>query len=189
MIGSTCPSCGASTGCSGRHVCPERFPFMPAFQPPYPGFSTKDQPLVCHCGRAMSKNPHPEAGLPAAILRVGAVWVCIPCLSRANHQKAQLIHELDARVRMLEMGLQVYGVHGVGCARAATLAMGSPFPTACSCGRDAILTGSVDIQPPKEAAPGPSDGSRASCRDCGGTGKRQFWNDVIPCHCIQEARP
>jgi hypothetical protein len=44
--------------------------------------------MVCHCGLPMSRNPHAEAGDPAAVLDVGAVWVCIPCTYRALKKAA-----------------------------------------------------------------------------------------------------
>lgn len=37
----------------------------------------------------MSKNPHPQAGKTAVLLEVGAMYECIPCLSRVKHQWAE----------------------------------------------------------------------------------------------------
>ena len=40
---------------------------------------------TCFCGLRMTLNPHPDAGKPERLLEVGAVYVCIPCLNKANH--------------------------------------------------------------------------------------------------------
>jgi hypothetical protein len=37
------------------------------------------------CKGPISRNPHPDAGKPATLLTVGAVWECIPCLTRSRH--------------------------------------------------------------------------------------------------------
>lgn len=40
---------------------------------------------VCLCGLRTTLNPHPDAGKPEHFLKVGAVYVCIPCLNKSNH--------------------------------------------------------------------------------------------------------
>lgn len=44
---------------------------------------------VCFCGLAKTKNPHPDAGKPERILEVGAVYECIPCLTKSRHEWSQ----------------------------------------------------------------------------------------------------
>ena len=46
--------------------------------------------MTCACGLPMSRNPHPDAGKPAALLEVGAVWVCIPCTVKSRHKASQM---------------------------------------------------------------------------------------------------
>jgi hypothetical protein len=40
----------------------------------------------CFCGGPFSKNPHADAGKPSRILEVGAVYECIPCLTKSRHE-------------------------------------------------------------------------------------------------------
>jgi len=40
------------------------------------------------CDTPLVKNPHPDAGKPEALNRVGALYVCVPCVSiRANSRR------------------------------------------------------------------------------------------------------
>jgi len=63
--------------------------------------SVKREPLRdCHtCSLPMSKNPHPDAGLPSKVLEVNVQNVCIPCLTLSRHQWAERASksENDAR--------------------------------------------------------------------------------------------
>lgn len=61
---------------------------------------------LCFCGLPMAKNPHPDAGKPGQLLEVGAVYVCIPCLSKANHGHAKSANALRAEVERLTGCLQ-----------------------------------------------------------------------------------
>lgn len=49
---------------------------------------------VCLCGLRTTLNPHPDAGKPEHFLRVGAVYVCIPCLNKANHGRCKEANKL-----------------------------------------------------------------------------------------------
>ena len=40
----------------------------------------------CFCGGPYSKNPHEDAGKPTRVLEVGAVYECIPCLTKSRHE-------------------------------------------------------------------------------------------------------
>ncbi len=51
--------------------------------------SQSDTQPICSCGLPMSENPHPHAGEPEYLLKVGAVWVCIPCTQAALHRGHQ----------------------------------------------------------------------------------------------------
>lgn len=44
---------------------------------------------MCDCGLAMSRNPHPNAGVPSMVAEVGAVYECIPCRVRLCHKLTQ----------------------------------------------------------------------------------------------------
>lgn len=49
------------------------------------------------CGLPMARNPHPDAGKPARLLEVGAVWVCVPCTVLGRHKASRGQREaLDA---------------------------------------------------------------------------------------------
>jgi hypothetical protein len=43
----------------------------------------------------MTVNPHPQAGVPALVLEVGAVHECVPCLSGSRHRWAQRAHRAE----------------------------------------------------------------------------------------------
>lgn len=47
------------------------------------------------CGRTMCRNPHPDAGKPSALLDVGAMWVCVPCIVKSRHMATE--REVAAR--------------------------------------------------------------------------------------------
>jgi hypothetical protein len=54
------------------------------------------------CKGPISRNPHPDAGKPATLLTVGAVWECIPCLNRSRqgwHERAMRAKAENARLR------------------------------------------------------------------------------------------
>lgn len=50
------------------------------------------------CAGPMSLNPHPQAGEPATILEVGAMWVCIPCCVRGRHGWSGRAYKAEAEV-------------------------------------------------------------------------------------------
>ena len=50
------------------------------------------------CGLPMSRNPHPEAGVPGRFLEVGTVSECIPCLVSSRHGWAKTAGELQQRL-------------------------------------------------------------------------------------------
>jgi hypothetical protein len=56
---------------------------------------------VCDCGLQTTKNPHPDAGKPFTLCEVGAVWVCIPCLSKSRHEWCG--RALDAENKVTEI--------------------------------------------------------------------------------------
>ena len=51
------------------------------------------------CREPMTQNPHPDAGKPATLLTVGAVWVCIPCTQLALHGWTKRALEAEAALR------------------------------------------------------------------------------------------
>jgi len=57
------------------------------------------------CGRSLVHNPHPDAGKPSCLLEVGAVGVCIPCLTSSRYWwKCQAIkaeNKLEAILKIL----------------------------------------------------------------------------------------
>lgn len=53
------------------------------------------------CGGKMSHNPHPDAGIPAFLLEVGAAYECIPC-SRKN------VHNWSERALKAENKLALF---------------------------------------------------------------------------------
>lgn len=77
-----------------KHVAPCCYPRLPGelethisggpWLPPLPA-ELEVQPQ-CGCGFLMSKNPHPDAGLPGKSLEVGAEWMCLPCTQRVLHE-------------------------------------------------------------------------------------------------------
>lgn len=46
----------------------------------------------------MVRNPHPDAGKPNELLKVGAVYVCIPCSQKAKHNWAERATELEDKI-------------------------------------------------------------------------------------------
>jgi hypothetical protein len=52
--------------------------------------------MQCGCGLTMTQNPHPDAGLPARVAEVGAVWVCIPCTVGALHRSSAARYRAEA---------------------------------------------------------------------------------------------
>lgn len=66
-----------------------------------------EEPMVCFCGLPMSRNPHPDAGLPTmeGVVKVGAVWECIPCAIRtrnsANNRWSLAQLEIDRLRRVI----------------------------------------------------------------------------------------
>ena len=62
---------------------------------------------VCHrCGEPQSKNPHPEAGKPHALVEVGTVWECIPCLVLNRHIWARRCWAAEKRAVEMREALQ-----------------------------------------------------------------------------------
>jgi hypothetical protein len=57
------------------------------------------------CSLPMSKNPHPEAGIPGRYLEVGAVSECIPCLVASRHSWAKTAETLQQRLAEAEKKL------------------------------------------------------------------------------------
>jgi len=47
------------------------------------------------CGLPMSRNPHPEAGVPGRFLEVGTVRECIPCFVSSRHNWAKTAADLQ----------------------------------------------------------------------------------------------
>ena len=54
------------------------------------------------CLGPMSKNPHPDAGIPKHLLEVGAIWTCIPCTVRARHKAFNRAQELEIELEALD---------------------------------------------------------------------------------------
>lgn len=67
----------------------------------------------CTCGMPMSRNPHPDAGKPTALLAVGASYVCIPCTVRGRHgwceQASAAEREIDKARASYEAAVQETG--------------------------------------------------------------------------------
>ncbi len=59
---------------------------------------------ACLCGGEMSKNPHPQAGKPEALLEVGAVYVCIPCTVRTRHRWADRALKAESELSLVVKG-------------------------------------------------------------------------------------
>jgi hypothetical protein len=53
------------------------------------------------CKGPISRNPHPDAGKPATLLTVGAMFECIPCLTRNRHGWHQRATTAEADLRRL----------------------------------------------------------------------------------------
>lgn len=51
---------------------------------------------MCRCGAPMSKNPHPQAGIPSMVCEFGAVYVCIPCAVSSRHRWAERAQSAEA---------------------------------------------------------------------------------------------
>jgi len=58
------------------------------------------EPVECGlCGGPyMVRNPHPDAGKPAELLNVGAVYVCVPCGQKALHRCSERVGKAEARL-------------------------------------------------------------------------------------------
>lgn len=61
--------------------------------------------LACACGRPMSRNPHPDAGHPDHITRVGTVLVCIPCTVESRHSAYHRTRDAERRAEALQAEL------------------------------------------------------------------------------------
>jgi hypothetical protein len=53
------------------------------------------------CGGTMSKNPHPDAGVPEHVCTVGTVYECIPCLVKSRHDWSVRANDFESRLRDL----------------------------------------------------------------------------------------
>lgn len=53
---------------------------------------------LCSCGLPMTVNPHPDAGKPGALLEIGAMLVCIPCMTSSRHQWAARAQKAESRI-------------------------------------------------------------------------------------------
>lgn len=53
------------------------------------------------CGGTMSKNPHPDAGVPEHICTAGTVYECIPCLVKSRHDWSVRSNDFESRLRDL----------------------------------------------------------------------------------------
>ncbi len=58
----------------------------------------QQEDVICTCGLPMSRNPHPDAGKPAALLDVGAVWVCSPCTVQGRHKASRRAAAAEAEI-------------------------------------------------------------------------------------------
>ena len=78
------------------------------------------------CGGPMSRNPHPDAGKPGALLEVGAVWVCVPCTVRSRHGWSERYNEASAALaqRDAEQRAERDAVHADLVAILAALGIG-----------------------------------------------------------------
>lgn len=55
---------------------------------------------ICSCGLPLSRNPHPDAGIPTiGTLEIGYVWVCIPCTQKALHGWATRAQRAESAIR------------------------------------------------------------------------------------------
>lgn len=57
--------------------------------------------ITCH--GPLSKNPHPDAGKPSAVLEVGALYECLPCAVRARRDAQQRIRRLERQNQALAL--------------------------------------------------------------------------------------
>ena len=54
--------------------------------------------LCAKCLRPTTKNPHPDAGKPDALLTIGCAQECIPCLVTSRHEWSQRACKAEAQV-------------------------------------------------------------------------------------------
>lgn len=54
---------------------------------------------LCFCGLKTTKNPHPDAGNPARLLDVGAVYECIPCMNKSRHEWSHRALDAEQELR------------------------------------------------------------------------------------------
>lgn len=68
---------------------------------------------LCFCGLNTTKNPHPDAGAPARLLEVGAVYECIPCMNKSRHEWSRRALDAEEELRNTSAQLPSQGGEAV----------------------------------------------------------------------------
>lgn len=66
----------------------------------------------CFCGGPYSKNPHEDAGKPTLVLEVGAVYECIPCLTKSRHEWSKRATAAESALSALKAHPEAYQFDG-----------------------------------------------------------------------------